>query len=349
MSLTKSAEKQEALFSGILFLINMKALYLIILSTILCSCQNKESETTEYIQASVKTTDLLLNKTGTYLIVLGNVQDAGSPQIACTKKCCQDLFENPDKNRKVVSLGLVDIENHSNFLFEATPDMVEQVKILKNQGKNASEIPDAIFITHAHIGHYSGLMYLGKEAMNADKTLVYTMPRMKKFLKNNGPWSQLVLNENISLQALNNEQDLDLSPGIKVTPYTVPHRDEFSETVGYTIAGPAKKALFIPDIDKWEKWDRDIINEIKKVDYAFIDATFYDGEEVNNRDISQIPHPFVIESMDKFSKLSAKEKNKIIFIHFNHTNPLLNTDSPQTKQVLKNGYRIARMNDIYPL
>ncbi len=277
------------------------------------------------------------------LVVLGTVQDAGSPHIACTKECCATLFENPEVDRKVVSLGLVDSENQRTFLFEATPDMTEQLKLLNKIAKwEVPEMPNGIFLTHAHIGHYTGLMYLGKEATNAREVPVYSMPKMKNFLENNGPWSQLVSDKNIAIKSLEDEQEINLTPQIKVIPFTVPHRDEYSETVGYKIIGPNKSALFIPDIDKWEKWDKKIVSEIEKVDYAFLDATFYDAEEINNRDISEIPHPFVIESMALFENLTASEKKKIHFIHFNHTNPLLNPESVQSKMVVENGFNIAR-------
>ncbi|TVZ26679.1 pyrroloquinoline quinone biosynthesis protein B [Gillisia sp. Hel_I_86] len=288
--------------------------------------------------------------TETSLIILGNVQDAGSPQIACTKDCCKGLFENPDENRKVVSLGLIDPSSNKKYLFEATPDITSQLRLLKNYtlGKS-SDVPNGIFLTHAHIGHYTGLMFLGKEALNASDVPVFAMPKMKSFLENNGPWSQLVINKNILIKELLSEQEVVLSENIKVVPFHVPHRDEYSETVGYKIIGPNKKALFIPDIDKWEKWEHDIIKEIANVDYAFLDATFFDAAEVNNRDISEIPHPFIIESMKLFSELTSEEKNKIYFIHFNHTNPALNPESPQTKEVIGNGFHIARINDVFEL
>ncbi len=284
------------------------------------------------------------------LVVLGNVQDAGSPHIACSKKCCRDLFVKPDPLRKVVSLGLLDPENDNTYLFEASPDMVEQLKILKNYSWNKEkELPEAVFLTHAHIGHYTGLMYFGKEAMNAKKQTVFALPKMKEFLETNGPWSQLVENENIALQELNAGATLQLSQKIQVSPFTVPHRDEYSETVGYKIKGPNKSALFIPDIDKWSKWEKNIIEEIAKVDYAFLDATFYDAAEINYRDISEIPHPFIVESMALFKELGATEKAKIQFIHFNHTNPALDEHSDATKKILSAGYGIARMHDVFAL
>jgi pyrroloquinoline quinone biosynthesis protein B len=215
--------------------------------------------------------------------------------------------------------------------------------------QSTNELVDGIFLTHAHIGHYTGLMYLGKEATDAKGVPVFAMPKMKTFLETNGSWSQLVTNNNIALTQLENEQPISLTPGIQVTPFIVPHRDEYSETVGYTIQGPNKTALFIPDVDKWDKWNKNIIEEIKKVDYAFLDATFYSGAELGNRDISQIPHPFIIESLERFSELDATERNKIIFIHFNHTNPLLDLTSEEAKNVLSKGFKIGRIYDEYGL
>lgn len=314
---------------------NYLRLYLIFCLLFSCN-EDKQSKNLSYEIDAVKST-------GVTLTILGTVQDAGSPHIACTKNCCALLFEHPDPTRKVVSLGLLDHEHQRTYLLEATPDITSQVKQLSTLSSwEAKELPDGIFLTHAHIGHYTGLMYLGKEATNANRVPVYAMPKMKRFLSENGPWSQLVGNENIALQPLADHEELSLTNQLKVVPFLVPHRDEYSETVGYKVIGPNKSVLFIPDIDKWEKWETSIIEEIGRVDYAFLDATFYDGEELNTRDISQIPHPFVVESMALFENLAPSEKNKIYFIHFNHTNPLLNPESRQTKEVLDKGFRIAR-------
>ncbi|WP_233265928.1 MBL fold metallo-hydrolase [Formosa sp. L2A11] len=266
----------------------MKKYYSIFCLLLIFSCSGKKSSDKE------QKTDTYINSTS--IVILGTVQDAGSPQLACTKACCEGLFENPDISRKVSSLGLIDSQNDKTYLFDATPDMVSQMKWLtKSEPNSKKELADGIFLTHAHIGHYTGLIYLGKEALDAKHTPVYALPRMNNFLSNNGPWDQLVKRENITLNEMTAEVPVKLSDSIEVTPFLVPHRDEYSETVGYKIKGPNKTALFIPDIDKWRKWDKDIIEEIKNVDYAFVDATFYSGMEMNNRDISQIPHPFIIE------------------------------------------------------
>ncbi len=323
----------------------MRFLYLILL-LVFFSCQKKKiAKASTPFESSTSVEELDVS-----LILLGTLQDAGAPQINCNKKCCQGLFEQADLVRRVSSLGLLDFNTQKKYLFDATPDISKQLHALKKASPIASSsIVDGIFLTHAHIGHYTGLMYLGKEAVNATEVSVFAMPKMSSFISNNGPWSQLVTNRNIALQPLVANQAISLSPRLQVTPFLVPHRDEYSETVGYLIEGPHKKALFIPDIDKWNRWELNLATELKKVDYAFLDATFYSAKELGNRDMSQIPHPSVLETIQTLKDFSMEERAKVIFTHFNHTNPLLDNASEATKKVLALGFQIGRIHDRFPL
>lgn len=275
-----------------------------------------------------------------YLVILGVVQDASFPQAGCYQRHCLPAWQDPRKRRGAVSLGVVDPSAKAKYLFEATPDFPEQLYQLDQLAPNSDFKLNGIFLTHAHIGHYAGLMYLGKESMNASSVPVYVMPRMHEYLASNGPWSQLVELDNIRLQRLADQKTV-ASGNLKFTPLIVPHRDEFSETVAYFIQGPSKTALFIPDINKWSAWATDIANLVKSVDYALLDATFFADGELGNRDMSKIPHPFVSESMEALKELSMQDRNKVWFIHLNHTNPLLNKNSEQSKFVRSEGFNIA--------
>lgn len=235
-------------------------------------------------------------------------------------------------------------------MIEATPDLPAQLDALNKLDENkGGKLLDGLFLTHAHIGHYSGLMYLGKEAMDAQQMPVHVMPRMASFLSSNGPWEQLVERGNIRLEELEEGQWRKLSERLSIRAFRVPHRDEYSETVGFEISGPNKKVLFIPDIDKWEKWSKDIAQEIKAVDLAFLDATFFSGAELPKRDMSEIPHPSVRESMERLSALSEEDKRKVHFIHFNHTNPLLKAGSPELQLVREMGFQVAQYGSVHPI
>ncbi len=276
-----------------------------------------------------------------YLLVLGNAQDAGYPQIACKKACCQRTYEDPSTKRMVSSIAVIDPITNESWMFDATPDFTEQTRLLSKELKDNKQLPDGVFLTHGHMGHYTGLMFLGREALSAKEMPVYAMPRMLDYLTQNGPWSQLVSLQNIELKLLQKDSIIRLNERLSVEPIEVPHRDEFTETVGFIIHNTKKKALFIPDIDKWHQWERDISQYIEEVDIALLDATFFKNGEIA-RDMNEVPHPFVEESMQLFEALSPKNKAKIFFIHFNHTNPLLIDGSEAEKIVLKKGFNIAK-------
>jgi pyrroloquinoline quinone biosynthesis protein B len=283
----------------------------------------------------------------TNVIVLGTAQDGGYPHMGCQRSCCAQAYEQDSLKQFVVSLALADFENKKWWLFEATPDIKEQLHLFAEYTQHQfGFLPEGIFLTHAHIGHYTGLMQLGKEVMNAGSIPVYTLPRFKKFMETNGPWSQLVNLKNISLTELK-EDKLYIFPGnVSVTAFRVPHRDEFSETAGFKIITREKSYLFIPDIDKWSKWNKDIVREVKAVDEAYLDATFYSSDELPNRKMTEVPHPLVSETIDLFKSESREIRGKIHFIHFNHTNPLL-FDVNNQKMVKDLGFQLARQVGIH--
>lgn len=271
--------------------------------------------------------------------VLGIAQDAGYPQANCQKTCCQPAWADPRKGRKVSCLAISDREAGKAWLLDATPDFPEQLQFIRDSlGLELG----GILLTHAHIGHYTGLMYLGREVMGAKKVPVYVMPRMDTFLRQNGPWSQLVALENIELHPMVAGQPKLLSKNLTVTPFPVPHRDEFSETAGFSVQGPNRKLMFLPDIDKWDRWEVPIDSMVQVHDLAFLDATFYSGAELPGRDLSEIPHPFVQESLQRFAPLPDSNRRRIHFIHFNHSNPLLRAGSAAQQEVEQAGFGISR-------
>ena len=276
-----------------------------------------------------------------YITILGRVQDGGLPHIGCQKLCCTSSSEELKQRLQVTALAVTQPKINSTLLFEATPDIISQWNLLEN-------IPSAIFLTHAHIGHYSGLIHLGREALGAKSIPVYAMPRMASFLKQNAPWNQLISLKNIDLFQIEANSKNSIGQ-IHITPILVPHRDEFSETVAYKIEGPQKAVLFLPDIDKWSRWELNLEQILKTVDYAFVDGTFFDESELNYRPLEEIPHPLVKETIALLKTYSKKLKGKVYFIHMNHTNPMLDPKSKASKWVLEQGFNIAREGQTFRL
>jgi pyrroloquinoline quinone biosynthesis protein B len=281
-----------------------------------------------------------------YIQILGIAQDGGYPHMGCSKKCCVMAWKNDSVKTFVVSFALVDSSSKKWWLFEATPDIKYQLQYFKNLTNSLYPfLPEAVIITHAHIGHYAGLMQFGKEVMNTKNLPVYVLPKMKIFLESNGPWSQLVNLKNIEIHVLKEDTFISLSPKIEIEAFRVPHRDEYSETAGFEIKTVDKKFLFIPDIDKWEKWNKSIVNEVRSVDFALLDATFYDANELLGRPMSEVPHPLVSETIELFKNENKSTKAKIYFIHLNHTNPLL-WDINAQSELKKLGFNLAKQGQI---
>ena len=266
-------------------------------------------------------------ESGWELVVLGVAQDAGAPQLNCQQDLCVDRRSGKRPVERVSSLGLVHRPSGTAYLFDTTLDLPSQVHSL-----TGGRTPDGIFLTHGHMGHYTGLMYLGRESISASKVPVYATDRMWSFLSTNGPWSQLVTLGNIVHQRLQPDVPVTLAHGLTVRALVVPHRDEFTDTVGFVIEGPRRKALFIPDIDQWSKWSRDIRTLADDVDYAFVDGTFASANEIPGRAIADIPHPLMPLTRELFKGRRAQ----LWFIHLNHTNREL--DAPD---VVKDGARFV--------
>lgn len=285
----------------------------------------------------------------TELVVLGVAQDGGAPQFG---NSADPAWSDPELRRLATSLGVVNHDTGQRLLFEATPDLREQLyRLDQMMMTEARPGLNGIFLTHGHMGHYTGLMFLGFESMGAQSVPVFAMPQMAQYLSTSGPWEQLVRYGNIALQDLRDGEGADVA-GLTVTPFLVPHRQEYTEVVGFRIEGADRSALFLPDIDSWEEWDAAgtrIEDMIASVDVAYLDATFFANGEIPGRDMSGFPHPFIVHSMARFADLPATEKAKVRFIHFNHTNPVRFPDSPERQQVLDAGFGLADEGERYCL
>jgi pyrroloquinoline quinone biosynthesis protein B len=271
---------------------------------------------------------------GVEAVVLGIAQDGGVPHLGCHQELCVRARRDPSARKLVASLGLVDHVSERRFLIDATPDFGAQVDRLGG-------LPDAILLTHAHIGHYLGLAQLGREVLGAKRLPVYCTASMADFLRKNGPWKRLVALENIDIHEVEPGAEVELTPLLRATAIRVPHRDEDSDTVAWILAGPHRRLLWLPDIDKWEKWDHSIVDLVSDMRLlAFVDGTFFTADEIPGRSIRDIPHPLVPETVARFGHAPSPPA-KVIFVHLNHTNRLL-WDAAARRDLERKGFGIAR-------
>ena len=285
-----------------------------------------------------------------FVQVLGVAQDAGHPQAGCYAACCRDAWDNPGLAHRVAALGVGDPETGERWIVDATPDFPAQLRDLDcafNPPGGGSL--SGIVLTHAHIGHYLGLVHLGREAMSCENLPVYATPKMCAFLEQSGPWELLVRLGNIRLVPVGVNEEIALGARIRFRFLPIPHRGEYSDTVAVLLEGESRSVFYLPDIDQWERWVRPVEEVIAQVDRAYLDGTFFSPEELGGRSMEEVPHPLVCESLKRFSGLAESEKSKIHFLHFNHTNPLLKLDSAERQMLSNAGLGVASRGDVFSI
>lgn len=250
-------------------------------------------------------------------ILLGTAQDGGVPQAGCDCANCRRAWADPGLRQQVVCLGLADHASRQVWLIDATPDFREQLYLLQARVPGGSLA--GIVLTHAHTGHYTGLIHLGREAMNSTGLPVYATQRMADFLQGNAPWSKLVEQENVELRILRPDTVEQLSPRLRLTPVLVPHRGELSDTVACVVEGRRRRLFYCPDIDGWQRWGRDLGVFLADKDITLLDATFFSASELPDRDMDSVPHPLVVDTVERL----AGTRSEVRLIHLNHTNLLL--------------------------
>jgi pyrroloquinoline quinone biosynthesis protein B len=237
------------------------------------------------------------------------------------------------------------------FLIDATPDIRRQLDRLadiKPRSGGVDRAPvDGVFLTHAHLGHYTGLGFFGFEAVHTRDLPLYGTARMIEYLSTNGPWSQLFDLNNVSPEILAPNRPVQLDDTVEVSAFLVPHRDEFADTVGYLISGPHRRIAYIPDTDGWDAWQTPLPDWLDEqdVDVAILDGTFFSMEELPGRDVASIGHPLVADTIERLRTRVASGSLRVFFTHFNHSNPILDADGRRRREIETAGFEVLDDGD----
>jgi pyrroloquinoline quinone biosynthesis protein B len=283
-----------------------------------------------------------------YALVLGSVQDAGLPQVGCYTQRCDDgrALHAAGRGRFVSSLALVEPQAERFYLVDATPDITRQIDLILEPSfrRRASERRpfDGIFLTHAHIGHYTGLAVLGNEGLGIRDTPVYCTAAMAEFLGTNQPWAFLIEQGRIVPRPLATDRWHRIDEHLDVQLWKVPHRDEFADTVGFVFRGPEASLLFMPDINSWTLWERDVAQAVAGVDVALLDGSFWSMDELPRLAVEDLPHPLITQTMDVLQEVVDRGAARVVLTHLNNSNPALDEGGPQQADVARRGFEIAR-------
>jgi pyrroloquinoline quinone biosynthesis protein B len=286
---------------------------------------------------------------GVSAVVLGVMQDGGLPHIGCECTRCLAAFENPSLAGYAASLAVIDRRDMRPrvWIIDATPDIKWQLAMLavdlgpRVDREDRLRQPDGLFLTHAHMGHVGGLPQFGPEAMAVRDMPLYGTPALLELLQETSLWQPGI--SRLHLRPVLPGEPLTLAPGLSITAVSVPHRDEWSVgTVAYRINGPRRKLFYLPDIDEWDRWSQ-ANRELAGVDVALVDASFFTVDELGGR--APVAHPLVPDTVRRFANIPGR----LVLMHINHTNPILDRDSLERREVLQAGVQIAYQGLEFPL
>jgi pyrroloquinoline quinone biosynthesis protein B len=280
---------------------------------------------------------------GIELLILGVAQDGGLPHLGCNAACCAHAKQS-GRVETPACIAIGNADTGGVLLLEATPSIVSQVNsidLLWPWHSGSGSFVNAIAITHAHIGHYTGLMHLGREGAATDNMPVHVSSAVANVLRTNAPWSNLVDEGHVSLFEFHAGEQEEPVQGIRIEPLTVEHRNELADTVAFKVHGPHRTALFCPDIDQWGNALERLLDG---VDIALLDGTFYDESELPGRDRAVIGHPTIVDTMERIEAMGASRPADVRFIHLNHSNAVFHAGAA-ADDVNARGFRVAKAGD----
>jgi pyrroloquinoline quinone biosynthesis protein B len=283
-----------------------------------------------------------------YALVLGSVQDGGFPQAGCYTSRCDEgrALLAAGHGRFVSSLALIEPAAERFYLVDATPDITRQLDLITEPAfrrRAAERRPfDGIFLTHAHIGHYTGLEMLGREGLGIRETPVYCTQAMAGFLRSNYPWRFLIDQGHIALRPLPLDSWQRVDANLEVQLWKVPHRDEIADTVAFVFRGPDASLLFLPDINAWSLWNRKVAEAVASVAVALVDGTFWSLDELPGRTLDEVPHPLMTQTMDALQAVVDRKQARVVLTHLNNTNPALDDGGPEQAEIARRGFDLAR-------
>ncbi len=279
-------------------------------------------------------------------VVLGIAQDGGVPHPGCDCQTCL-TFSTTGNQLSPASIGVID--GDELHLIDVSRDLNRQLRMLPKKGCKVTDV----WLTHGHLGHVDGIGLFGREAMGAKGIRIHASDSMMKLIEGTPRWKTMIDDGILIPCPFKGNMKIQTSQSLSITPVQVPHRDEWTDTHAFIIRGPSKSILHLPDHDTWketlEMVGMKTIHEwfhSLEVDTFLIDGTFWSSDELEHQ--KNVPHPPVLDTLQR---LGMKRDNAmdIRFIHLNHTNPLLNPESKETKHLKDSGWSLVNEGEHFPL
>ncbi len=291
------------------------------------------------------------------ITVLGTASIGGVPEWDCTCPNCAAARKHTEHKRTRSSIT-VTLDEHKHILFDAGHDLKTQLEAnqLTPNPETAEETYretrlDSVFLTHGHADHTVGVAeFCTGKSFNLP---LYAPPDLIDFLFGSetspnyfGELGRLSKNY-VDPCPLIEEATVTRLGEVDVRGFEIPHtqvledgRKYPSTTYAYEIEHDEKRVIYAPDLGELSPR---LLNRLEGVDVFLMDATFWwnneldrvSGIPVTSYQLGHVPQEASVEL------LKDRGIGRVIYTHFNHTNPVLDKSGHYRKIVENAGQEIS--------
>jgi pyrroloquinoline quinone biosynthesis protein B len=292
--------------------------------------------------------------------VLGSAAGGGFPQWNCNCRNCDGVRKGTLRTRARTQSSIVVSGDGVNWvLFNASPDLLTQYQRFPalQPGRNLRDTAiRSIVLMDAQIDHTTGLLML-REGKPLE---IYCTEMAREDLTTGNPlfnilghycgvnWHRVPAEAGEPFSVIGAESLSFTAVALKskAPPYS-PHRDNphDGDNIGMRIEDrqSGRILFYAPGLGKIEPHLKPFLQE---ADCVMVDGTFWTDDEMirlgvskkRAREIGHLPQSGEGGMIEVLKPLKASRK---ILIHINNTNPILDEDSAEHKQVIAAGIEVA--------
>ncbi len=291
--------------------------------------------------------------------VLGSGAGGGFPQWNCNCHNCHRLRHHEmNGTARTQSSIAVSSDDRNWLLFNTSPDIRAQLEsfpaIQPQEGVRDTGIK-AILLIDSQIDHSTGMLMLreGKPLQ------VYCTEMVRQDLSTGFPLFKMLEDycsiehhpvpldgDSFTIPSIDDLRFYSHSLKSKAPPYS-PHRHDphDGDNIGVVIEqiSTGKKVYYAPGLGEIEPH---VMSAMQEADCLLVDGTFWTDDEMGQQGISpkkarEIGHLPQSGPGGMIEVLSGVPETRKILIHINNTNPILDDDSGQRKQLAEEGIEVA--------
>jgi pyrroloquinoline quinone biosynthesis protein B len=297
--------------------------------------------------------------------ILGSAAGGGFPQWNCACSNCRRIRHGSFRGKPRTQSQIALTGNGARWcLLNASPDLRFQIlscpELQPKTGVRESPIA-AVVLTSADVDHVAGLLHLREfqplriystdsvaRVLTEDNSIFRALQQVPE----QASWQRIRPGESFKL-----EPDGAAAAAIHCEPFALPgalpayagsdrrNKSAAGEAVlGLSLSTLAgKQLIYMPSV---AGVDDSLLARLDACDVLLFDGTFWSDDELvrirgSGRTANDMGHMPISGPKGSLARLAPLKRPRRIFIHVNNTNPILDEESPERREVVAAGWEVA--------